>query len=80
MYTDSAASVHETEKEPMAETADSDYRLVEKSEIPDDEKDMPALAKASEFFPTVISMKRNRSNLTNLLYLPIYGIMMNVKL
>ena len=46
MYTDSAASVHETEKEPMAETADSDYRLVEKSEIPDDEKDMPALAKA----------------------------------
>ena len=46
MYTDSAASVHETEKEPMAETADNDYRLVEKSEIPDDEKDMPALAKA----------------------------------
>ena len=30
----------------MAETADSDYRLVEKSEIPDDEKDMPALGKA----------------------------------
>lgn len=80
MYTDSAASVHETEKEPMAETADSDYRLVEKSEIPDDEKDMPALAKAFRILSDCDIYEKNRSNLTNLLYLPIYGIMMNVKL
>lgn len=80
MYTDSAASVHETEKEPMAETADSDYRLVENLKSQTMRKICLHLQKLSEFFPTVISMKRNRSNLTNLLYLPIYGIMMNVKL